>query len=181
MKGIVFTEFLEMVEDRFGFDIADNIISQSDLPSGGIYTAVGTYDHQEMVRLVVNLSAMSGIAVPDLLKAYGEHLFSRFVKGYHHFFANATSTLDFLALIENYIHVEVRKLYPDAELPTFETVRPAENRLEMTYHSSRGLGDFAEGLLNGCIKHFQENISLHREDINPDRTIVKFTLIRIPD
>lgn len=26
----------------------------------------------------------------------------------------------FLKNIENYIHVEVRKLYPDAELPTFE-------------------------------------------------------------
>ena len=41
MKGIIFTEFIEMVEDKFGFEVADNIITNSNLPSGGAYTAVG--------------------------------------------------------------------------------------------------------------------------------------------
>jgi len=44
MKGIIFTEFLEMVEDRFSPEIADRIIEAADLPSGGAYTAIGTYD-----------------------------------------------------------------------------------------------------------------------------------------
>jgi len=56
MKGMVFTEFLEMVEDQFGFTMADKIISEAELASGGVYTSVGTYHHQEMVALVVNLS-----------------------------------------------------------------------------------------------------------------------------
>ncbi|MEL7340130.1 MAG: heme NO-binding domain-containing protein, partial [Bacteroidota bacterium] len=55
MKGIVFTEFLEMVEDTFGFETADNIVSQAELPSGGVYTAVGTYPALEMVSLVGKL------------------------------------------------------------------------------------------------------------------------------
>ena len=43
MKGIVFTEFLEMVEDKFSFDVVDTIIEQSELESGGVYNAgVGT-------------------------------------------------------------------------------------------------------------------------------------------
>ncbi len=52
MKGMVFTEFLEMVEDRFSPEIADRIITASDLRSGGAYTAVGTYEHSEMIQLV---------------------------------------------------------------------------------------------------------------------------------
>ena len=52
MKGIVFTEFLEMVEQRFSPEIADRLIDESDLPSGGIYTAVGTYEHTEIVTYV---------------------------------------------------------------------------------------------------------------------------------
>ena len=33
MKGIVFTEFLELVEDKFGLETVDEIINNSDLKS----------------------------------------------------------------------------------------------------------------------------------------------------
>ena len=55
MKGIVFREFLEMVEEAFGMDVADQIIEESDLPSGGAYTSVATYDHHEILTLVGKL------------------------------------------------------------------------------------------------------------------------------
>ncbi len=55
MKGIVFTEFLEMVEDKFGLETVDSIIENSNLPSEGIYTSVGTYDFNEMVSLITSL------------------------------------------------------------------------------------------------------------------------------
>ncbi|MEO0814052.1 MAG: heme NO-binding domain-containing protein, partial [Myxococcota bacterium] len=45
MKGIVFTEFLEMVEDRFGFEAVDRLVTASGSDNDGVYTAVGTYDH----------------------------------------------------------------------------------------------------------------------------------------
>ena len=32
MKGIVFTEFLDLVEDKFGLEMVDKIISQSNFP-----------------------------------------------------------------------------------------------------------------------------------------------------
>jgi len=41
MKGIVFTEFLEMVENKFSPELADRIIEGAEVPSGGVYTAVG--------------------------------------------------------------------------------------------------------------------------------------------
>lgn len=60
MKGIIFTEFLEMVEDRFSPEIADRIIEASDLPSRGVYTAVGTYDHTD--RHGVSLTSLKGLS-----------------------------------------------------------------------------------------------------------------------
>ena len=36
MKGIVFTEFLEMVEEKFGLEVVDYIIESSELASEGI-------------------------------------------------------------------------------------------------------------------------------------------------
>src|SRR6266540_2882152 len=122
MKGMIFTEFLEMVEDHFSPEVADRIIEACHLPSGGAYTAVGTYDHHEMVQLVTELSRESGIAVPALLHLFGKHLFGRFVANYPQFFEGIDSAFDFLEKIHSYIHVEVRKLYPDAELPSFECI-----------------------------------------------------------
>ncbi len=53
MKGIVFTEFLEMVEEKFSPELADRIVEEAELPSGGVYTTVGTYNHGEMIKLVI--------------------------------------------------------------------------------------------------------------------------------
>ena len=56
MKGIVFTEFLDMVEARFTPEVADRMITAAAVPSSGAYTAVGTYDYHEIIQLVVQLS-----------------------------------------------------------------------------------------------------------------------------
>ncbi|MEM9776337.1 MAG: heme NO-binding domain-containing protein [Chloroflexota bacterium] len=182
MKGIVFTEFLEMVEDQFGWELAEDIVDESDLPSGGAYTAVGTYHHQEIVSMVVTLSQKVNAPVPDLLKAFGTYLFGRFHVLYGSFFEGVESAFDFLASIDQYIHVEVRKLYPEAELPAFSYEYPDENTLVMNYSSSRPFADFAEGLLMGCIQHFDESITIERKDLNQsDGREAKFTLIRIPE
>lgn len=179
MKGIVFTEFIEMVEDKFGFDVSDKIISASDLPSGGAYTAVGTYDFEEMVQLVSNLSKETGIALPTLLYTYGEHLFSRFFSIYPHFFENKHDTFDFLNNLEDYIHVEVKKLYPDAQLPTIDCqVSGDGQRLNMVYKSSRKMGDLALGLINGCIAHFQEDITAEKTEEKDGGSEVTFTLTK---
>ena len=177
MKGVVFTEFLEMVETNFSADMANDIIADSQLPNGGAYTAVGTYPHAELGRLVIQLSKKTGTKVPDLLKAYGRHLFARFHAGYPAFFENVSDGFGFLQSIEKVVHVEVRKLYPDAELPSFETVLVSENRLSMIYRSPRCLGDFAEGLMEGCFAHFNEQVTVDRVD-EAGGKVVRFDLTR---
>ncbi|WNJ20687.1 heme NO-binding domain-containing protein [Pontibacter sp. G13] len=179
MKGIVFTEFFDMVEDTFGFDMADDLVNECDLPSGGIYTAVGTYDHMEMVSLVSRLSEKSEVPLPTLLNAFGKHLMKTFSSRYGTFFEESDSVFDFLSKIEDYIHVEVAKLYPDAELPRFDIQFNGPDILEMVYHSSRGMADLAEGLIEGSIAHFGEEIHIHREDFNEARTHSKFTLSKV--
>ncbi|MGB0522987.1 MAG: heme NO-binding domain-containing protein [Flammeovirgaceae bacterium] len=178
MKGIIFSEFLEMVEQQFGIDVLDHIIQHSDLPSGGSYTAVGTYHHSEMVALVISLSQKSGISVSELLKTYGAYQFKRFAILYPTFFDGVTSAFDFLEGLESYIHPEVRKLYPDAELPRFDTQRMDENTLQMTYKSERHLGDFAEGLIQGCLSHFQEQATISQEKLSADEDHILFSIIR---
>ena len=97
MKGIIFTEFLELVEQKFGLGMVDKIINQSELKSGGIYTAVGTYEFGEMLQLISHLSQNTDISVDDLLMVYAEHLFAALIKSH----PNAKCTLSSLMMNSN--------------------------------------------------------------------------------
>jgi hypothetical protein len=179
MKGIVFTEFLEMVEERFSPALADRIIGAANLPSGGAYTAVGTYDHGEMWSLVIELGKATGTPVPRLMHAFGEHLFGRFTIACPGFFAGVSSAFEFLQGLETVIHSEVRKLYPDAELPRFDIAERSADRMVMVYRSSRHFADLAEGLLRGCGQHFGEQLQIAREDLPAEHgSAARFTLTR---
>ncbi|RKX81886.1 MAG: hypothetical protein DRP58_11130 [Spirochaetes bacterium] len=168
MKGIVFSKFIDMVDEKFSIEMSERLIDEVSLPSGGAYTTVGTYDAQEIVDLVSKLSEISSIPVPDLLKMFGRYLLSQFAVVFPQFFVNSTSTSDFLPLVNSYVHLEVKKLYSDAELPFFTCVSPYPGRIEMIYHSARNLPDLAEGLILGVADHFNERIEIKRKSAPED-------------
>lgn len=174
MKGIIFTEFLAMVEEKFSLDMVDHLIDHSNLDSGGAYTSVGTYSHLEMNALVANLSKETNIPMSELLKIFGMYLFKTLSTNYPTFVNKPKNVIEFLSSIETYIHVEVKKLYPDAELPKFKSDFLDEKTLELTYSSERHYGDLAEGLIIGSIDFFKNGRLVKREDL-PNKS-VKFTI-----
>lgn len=180
MKGVVFTEFLEMMDERFGPEVTERVIEACALAGGGAYTAVGTYDHRELMALVSALGREVGLGVPDLMKAYGRHLFGRFVRLYPPFFQGVSSAFQFLEQVDSHIHVEVRKLYPEAELPSFRASRLDDRHLDLDYRSARPFGDFAEGLILGCGDHFGENLSIAREPLDGgEGSAIRFHITRV--
>lgn len=179
MKGIVFTEFMSMVEQSWGMDMVDDLIDATNPPSGGAYTSVGTYDLSELLAYVLELSRRFNLPVPALVKAFGNFLAKSFVKKFPVFFAEATTTFDVLREVDRHIHVEVKKLYPDAELPVFYYHDIDESRLQLTYESSRNLPDLAEGLIEGCANHFNEQLQIDRVAVSTPVNQVIFTITRL--
>ncbi len=178
MKGIIFSEFLTMVDNKFSIEMSERLIDEVKPLSGGAYTTVGTYDAQEIVDLVAKLSEITKISISDLLKTFGHYLLSRFAEIFPQFFTESTSTLDFLPKVESYVHLEVKKLYNDAELPSFTCTSPFPGRLEMEYRSTRNFQDLAEGLILGTADHFNEHIKVKRESIPEDPSAELFIIIQ---
>ena len=81
-----------------------------------------------------------------------------------------------LASIEDHIHVEVRKIYPDAELPTFTIEEQSETHLIMIYKSSRAMHAFGKGLMNMAFDHFNQKATIIIEKLNEQGTEVKFSI-----
>ncbi|MEM0978036.1 MAG: heme NO-binding domain-containing protein [Pseudomonadota bacterium] len=164
MRGIVFTEFLDFVDEVAGPEMTERMINACELPSGGAYTSVGTYDHSEMLDMLGFLNTATGQEVSDMVIAFGTHLFGQLADSHASIIGDEVSLLDFLQGIEEHIHAEVLKLYPDAELPTFKTERVSPAHLVMVYESARPFADLAYGMIQGASKHFGAGLSVTRKD-----------------
>ena len=181
MKGIVFTEFLTLVEDKFGLETVDEIIQKSNLTSKGVYTAIGTYEFSEMLSLLEHLSEKTSLSINDLLYVYAEHFFGVLVHSYGDLLSRYKDPIDMLASIENHIHVEVRKIYPDAELPTFRVLEKTDNKLVLEYMSSRAMYSFGLGLMHKTFEHFNQKADITLDKLKSDGSKVNYTIIKISE
>ncbi len=153
MKGLILNEFVAYAETAF------RVATKG--PSS--WNANGRYDPATLMALVADVGAANDVPTSEVLRQFGRHLFHRFAALYPAFFVDGESCLDFLTDLDT-LHVEVQKLYPDAQFPSFTSTRAGKDRLQLTYRSELGLADFAEGLLRGCIAYFDEPITLDRAD-----------------
>lgn len=113
-----------------------------------------------MITIVTLLSEKTGLSIPILKKAFGKYLLGVFVHQHPNMFGSDDDTFTILTRLNNSIHVDVRKLYLYAELPTFNHKWLDQNRFELIYHSPRPFADVAEGLITACIDHFNDAIRI---------------------
>jgi hypothetical protein len=176
MKGIIFTEFLEMVEKDYGFEVLNRLIDNSNLPSSGVYSGVGTYDYKEFTSLLLGLSEVLDLDTNRLLKKFGYHVFETFRSNYSVFFENVNHPFQLLEQVDSHVHKEVLKLYPDAQLPKFNTVRRAENKMDMLYDSTRRMEYFALGLIEASLSHFKKEFSIEMTEEIDGKVLFKIEL-----
>lgn len=168
MRGIIFTELLDLIDGAFSEEILEEVLERCQLKSGGAYTTVGNYDYRELLQIVNHLSEITGVPGKQLVMTYCEVLFARFAELYPMFFEGMSEPFVFLKTVGDHIHVEVRKLYSDSQLPTVAANDTGDGELTVDYSSHRPLADVAEGLIRGCLKFFGGEFELTREDLPDD-------------
>ena len=166
MKGLIFTSFLHLVEQEYGLEMVDEIITDVAPPSGGIYTTVGNYDHLELIHMIAALSKKINLSVGHLTKTFGVYLFAELIAAYPQWITDLNSSFALLSKVDGFIHGEVKKLYPDASPPTFKCTHYTDTRMEVIYQSPRFMGDVAEGLILGCAAYYREKIIVRRETLD---------------
>lgn len=175
MKGIVFSELLNWIETTQSAATVDAVIERSDVPNDGAYTSVGNYPHTEALSLLVALSQISDIPVGTLARSYGHWLAGRFAVLYPELVGIYPDAQSLLAGVGTHIHLEVTKLYPEANPPRIETIA-GEHGLEVHYASHRPFADIAHGLIEGFIAHFGEDLAIARENLAEDGTSTRFVI-----
>jgi hypothetical protein len=160
VKGIIFNLLEEAVTEEFGPDAWEKILDDAELE--GVYTAVGTYEHDELHKLVDAASALLDKPSDDIQRWFGNKAMPLLATRYKEFFAGHDSAISFVLTLNDVIHPEVRKLFPGAYAPDFEFERIADDTVAIGYLSYRDLCPFAEGLVEGAAKHYGETVEIEQ-------------------
>jgi len=157
VKGIVFVELAAFVERHAGVEMLEEALEEVASETGGAYTSVGNYSHQEAVDLVLEVARRMDTPAPDMMRQFGFELTTRFAEMYPEFFENISNSREFLRGIHSHIHVEVRKLYADAKPPAFDVIEDGDN-MTLVYSSHRPMAMLGLGLVEGSIEYFGDDL-----------------------
>lgn len=157
MKGIIFNIVEEVVNDRYGPDAWDSMLTVAGLD--GSYTSLGSYDDGELFALVEVACTMTGASAPEVLRLLGAGAMPRLHARYPHFFEAAPDARAFILSLNSIIHPEVRKLYSGAGCPHFHFGED-DGALTLGYNSPRKLCHLAHGFIDGLAAHYGETINV---------------------
>ena len=75
MQGSIFTSFSDMIIEKMGMSVWNELLEKVNPSSEGIYTNGMQYDDSEILAYLSELSTMTQVEVPTLIRNFGEYLF----------------------------------------------------------------------------------------------------------
>ena len=176
MKGVVFTELIEMIENECGLDVLDQVLGETKL--SGSYTTVGDYPEAELYAILASLGKITGLSTHEMLMGFSKCFFHMLSRQYQGFFEMHATSFDFLSALDSYIHPEALKLYPGASVPGFAPKKISDNKLELIYTSKRKMPILARGLIDQTCAFYKEELNVEEVMLESDGSVVKFILTK---
>ena len=161
MKGDLFRGFYDFVIENYSEVELDNLLDSCALESGGAYTTIGYYPHEQMITLVTQFSINQGIEVDDVLMAFGRHMFTILAKGSLAFIDQQKDCFEFLSKVESEIHKGVKKIHSKANPPVLNPIEYRDGYLELEYSSHRNMQLLALGLIQGAASYFNDEVEVN--------------------
>ncbi|MCT4624932.1 MAG: heme NO-binding domain-containing protein [Schleiferiaceae bacterium] len=169
MKGLIFSHLLTFVEKEYDKETQQKMLENAGrLSADGTYAEGESYPYEEIFQLAGNLSTITNVSMAKTFEHFGEYLFIQLARAFSQFFSPDETLFGFLQKLEDHIHIEVRKKYPDANLPGFEFEPIDENNLKMIYKSERAMSDFGIGMIKGAAIWFNRKVFVGKKDISKD-------------
>jgi hypothetical protein len=176
MRGVLMTEFLEWIEATRGMGEVDAVITElgDELTDGGAYTAVGDYPHDELIQMMRAVASRRGLSEFELQREFGAALFPSLAQVGAPMLEGVTCSRDVFARINDVIHVEVRKLYPESHPPSVTMENSGADEAFIDYSSHRDMVALCLGLVEGAIAFYDEIAEVAVVEGPPSRIRIKW-------
>ena len=144
MKGILFNVVEDVVTEAMSADAWDDVIDAAGVD--GSYTSLASYPDTDLNAIVGAIAATADLSTEDTLRLAGRLGFKHLAGRNPHILDGIEGWKQLVGSLDDIIHPEVRKTYPDAEVPGFATT-DIDGGLRVIYTSRRQLCALAEGLI----------------------------------
>ena len=128
----------------------------------GAYTSLGTYSYEEFGAIVGAMARAAGLTPTDTLRLVGRRGFGPLASRAPHVLDGLEDWRSVLRSLDGIIHPEVKKIYADAEVPSFSALDEGDGML-VTYRSPRRLCALADGLMRGAGEWFGTELNVVHE------------------
>jgi hypothetical protein len=168
MKGEIFNILEDFIVDNWGRDVFEDIFEQvhDKLITKVPFVGPGTYPDDDFMAIVIQAVAKLGVTLEQAVHAFGVYAFPKLAEKMPAYVDGHKHPKDFLLSLHDIIHVEVKKLYPDAETPEFQYIDQEKDKLIMIYKSKRKLYNFVEGMFESVGTYFKVPINYKREIVS---------------
>jgi hypothetical protein len=177
MRGVLMTEFLGWIEQTRGIAEVDAIITElgDALTDGGAYTAVGDYPHDDLMRMMRVVAAREAVTEFELQRQFGTALFPTLANVGAPMLEGVTGSRDVFARINDVIHVEVKKLYPESHPPSVTMEQVDANEAFIQYSSHRDMAALCLGLVEGALDFYEESaeVTMSGEGLDSDNARIR--------
>lgn len=174
MKGIIFNLLERVVVDAHGEDVWDDLLDDAGV--SGAYTSLGNYPDEEIEAIVMAASRLTGLSRAEVLRWFGEQALPLMRDAYPALFTGHARSRDFVLSVNDIIHPEVRKLYPEASCPFFHVQAATGDGVRMEYRSDRNMAELAHGFVVGAAELFGDEVSVELESSQPGGKLDRLNL-----
>ncbi len=150
MKGMIFNLLEDFIVEGWGPERFEKIMELCPVHAQVPYVGPGTYPDANLMSIIEKTTAELGLGNAEALRRFGRFAFPKLAQKFSVYTQNHRHPKTFLKAVDGVIHVEVRKLFANAEPPRITFEDPAPDRLILHYNSRRQLCPFFAGLVEGC-------------------------------
>lgn len=168
MKGVIFNVVEEFIIEGWGEDVYDEIMEMCPVHSRGPFVAPGTYPDEHLVAIASAAAGKLGLPLADALRAVGTWGFPKLADQVSDLIDRSAGFVAFLKSVDSVIHVEVRKLMPEAVTPRFTVESLDDDVITLRYQSNRKMCALMEGLLQGAADYFDTPIEYSQRECMHD-------------
>lgn len=172
MKGTVVATWIKTMKKHYPQEKVEKALTSAGISYNRIFNPLEDVDDEIPFTMVKTLANETGMAYEALWKEIGIDNVNTFYENYKSMFKRE-SVYDFLSGM-NSLHKVVMKKIKNAKPPILDMEPIGKKEAYFTYRSKRNMYGYFQGLLEGVIKHYGENVQV--EEISRSEGEMKLKL-----
>lgn len=171
MRGTIHYCLEETIIEKYGQKQWEKCLTTMGLPADHSFVSQlrDDIDEELTMKFIGNVPSVLECSLQQVFDDFGDYWCITYApKMYGMFYIGVTTTKQMVMKLSN-IHVIVAKVKVDATPPFFEYNEIADNIVEVTYLSKRGLFDLYISLVGGLDKYFNNQTKIEKLSDNSAR------------